>query len=117
MNGWIVHDTRVVSSVNVATSRQAKRIGLKAHPDASIPLIIESCRWVHTFGMRFPIDVAFLDAENSVVALREMKPNRLGMPVRRAVRVVETEPGAFHHWGLKIGDVIDIHLSHLDGAP
>ncbi len=117
MNGWIVHDTRVVSSVNVASSRQAKRVGMKAYPNAATPLVIESCRWVHTFGMRFPVDVAFLDTENRIVDIRTMQPNRLGFPVFRATHVVEAEPGAFRHWGLAPGDVIDIHLSHLDGAP
>ena len=69
MSGWIVCDTRVVSSVNIAETGRDKRIGLKAYADASIPLVIEDCRWVHTFGLRFPIDVAFLDAENRIVAI------------------------------------------------
>lgn len=113
MSGWIVHGTQVVSSVNIADSHRDKRIGLKAYPDASIPLVIEDCRWVHTFGMAFPIDVVYLDAENRIVAVHSLKPQRLGRPVRAAVRVVETEPGAVRRWGLKIGDAVEIRPANL----
>jgi uncharacterized membrane protein (UPF0127 family) len=113
MSGWIVCDTRVVSSVNIAETHHDKRVGLKAYADASTPLAIEGCRWVHTFGMKFPIDVAFLDAENRVVAIHSMKPNRLGRPVRGAIRVVETQPGAFRRWNLAVGTVIEIRRTNV----
>lgn len=114
MSGWIVCDTRVVSSVNVAETHRDKRIGLKAYSDASVPLVIEKCRWVHTFGMKFPIDVAYLDTAGVIVAIRTMKPNRLGRPVRSAACVVETEPGAFRRWGLGVGAAIEIRRANFD---
>jgi uncharacterized membrane protein (UPF0127 family) len=106
--GWIVHDTRVVASANIATTRRHRRHGMKAFPDASVPLVIERCRWVHSFGMRFALDVAHLDATNTIVSIRHMEPNRPGLPVARAVCVVEAEPGAFSRWGLAVGDTITI---------
>ena len=42
-------------------------------------LWIVPCRSVHTLGMRYPIDVAFLDATGVVVGILEgLPPNRVG---------------------------------------
>lgn len=114
MSGWIVCDTRVVSSVNIAETRHDKRVGLKAYSDASVPLVIEACRWVHTFGMKFPIDVAYLDDNGCIVAIRSMRPNRLGRPVQSAACVVEAEPGAFRRWGLSQGTTVEIRRARFD---
>jgi uncharacterized membrane protein (UPF0127 family) len=113
MSGWIVCDTRVVSSCNIAETHHDRRVGLKAYPDATIPLVIENCRWVHTFGMKFPIDIAYLDNENRIVAIHSMKPNRLGRPVRGAVRVIETEPGALRRWRLAVDTVVEVRRANL----
>lgn len=40
-------------------------------------LLISPCRSVHTIGMGYPIDVAFLDAEGTIVATYpRLAPNR-----------------------------------------
>jgi uncharacterized protein len=40
-------------------------------------LLIRPCRAVHTFGMGYPIDVAFLDEEGTIVATYiRLAPNR-----------------------------------------
>ena len=58
--------------------------------------------------MRFPIDVAFLDADGCVLAVRTMRPWRATVPVRRARSVVEAEAGAFERWGLSVGDQLEV---------
>ena len=39
-------------------------------------LLIPRCASVHTFGMRFPLDLYFLDAEARVVSVRRRVPPR-----------------------------------------
>ena len=57
-------------------------------------LLIPRCRSVHTFGMRFDLDVHFLDAAGeSTSVLRAVPPNRLVWD-RRAVDVLEVPSGA-----------------------
>ncbi|MFZ9696291.1 MAG: DUF192 domain-containing protein, partial [Ilumatobacteraceae bacterium] len=58
------------------------------------------------FAMRFSVDGAYIDADDSIVTIGRLKPNRLALPVRRAVRVVEAAPGAFERWGLSVGDTL-----------
>jgi len=68
--------------VPVATSRRARLLGL-AHLDrgrAPEGLLIPRCRSVHTFGMRFALDLVFLDGAGEVVAIRP------GVGPRRLVR-------------------------------
>lgn len=59
-------------------------------------------------GMRFPLDVAFLDNDGHVVKTMHMHRRRIGVPVWRAATVIEAEGGAFARWGLHVGDVIEV---------
>ncbi|MBU6242318.1 MAG: DUF192 domain-containing protein [Acidobacteria bacterium] len=117
LGAWIIHETRVLASANIAVTRHERRRGLKDFPDASIPLVIPKCRWVHSFGMRFPVDVVYLDENDTIVAIRPLQRNRIGRPVLRAARVVETTPNAFRHWGLGPGDAIRIRDAEFPAAP
>jgi hypothetical protein len=57
-------------------------------------LLILRCRSVHTFGMRFPIAVVFLDGAGRVVEVIRMRPRRLARPRLRARHVLECSEGA-----------------------
>lgn len=58
--------------VPVATGRRARLLGLARldRARAGAGLLIPRCRAVHTFGMRFPLDVVFLDANLRPFGLR-----------------------------------------------
>jgi uncharacterized protein len=58
--------------VRVATGPRARLLGL-AHLDrdrVGPGLLIPRCTSVHTFGMRFALDVYFLDGEGAIVSVR-----------------------------------------------
>ena len=63
---------------------------------------------LHTVGMRFPIDVAHLADDGTVLRTTTMTPRRVGLPVLDAVKVLEAEAGAFRHWELAAGQVLDV---------
>ena len=78
--------------VRLATTRRARLVGL-ALTDRSAAgpgLVIPSCRSIHTFGMRFPLDVAFLDAGGEVISRRRAVRPRRVVADRRASAVLET---------------------------
>jgi uncharacterized membrane protein (UPF0127 family) len=65
----------------------------RRHPPDGWALLFPRCRSVHTFGMRFPIDVVFLDRHGWPIAIsRGVKPGRV---VRHpnATAVIETKAG------------------------
>ena len=59
-------------------------------------------------GMKFPLDVAFVGDDGTVVKTMHMNQRRVGVPVWRAHFVIEAEAGAFARWGLRVGDVIEV---------
>ena len=98
----------MLASVEIADARSARRKGLLGRDGFDGALVLRPCRWVHTIGMRFPIDVAFVGDEGVVVKTMQMHQRRVGVPVWRATTVIEAEAGAFARWGLRVGDVVEI---------
>jgi uncharacterized protein len=69
-------------------------LAFRDREDAGPGLLIPHCASVHTFGMRFALDVYFLDAQGAVVALRRAVPPRRILWQRGSCAVLEipTEP-------------------------
>ena len=38
-------------------------------------LVLRPCRWIHTIGLRFPLDVAYLDDDGVVLKTMQMHRN------------------------------------------
>ncbi|MDQ3737676.1 MAG: DUF192 domain-containing protein [Actinomycetota bacterium] len=108
---WLVSDGRVLASAEIATDRAGRRRGLLGQDGAAGALVIQPCRWVHTIGMRFPLDVAFLDGQGVVVKTVRMSRHRLGVPVPKARLVIEAQAGAFARWELRVGDTVEVRES------
>ena len=111
---WLVSDARVLASAEVAADRAGRRRGLLRRDGMDGALVIPSCRWVHTVGMRFPLDVAFVDDEGAVVKTVHMKRHRVGLPVTGARWVIEAQAGAFARWDLHVGDTIELRDAPAD---
>ena len=78
-------------NVPVATTRRARLLGLGFldRVEAGEGLLIPRCRSVHTFGMRFALDLVFLAADGRVVELRREVPPRRLICCRAADSVLE----------------------------
>jgi uncharacterized membrane protein (UPF0127 family) len=113
---WLVCDARVLASAEIADTRRARRRGLLGRDSMEGALVIEPCRWIHTIGMKFPIDVAYLDADGIVVKTIQMQRFRVGVPVWNARSIIEAEAGAFGRWGLRVGDEIEVRVGDADSA-
>ncbi len=62
----------------VAVGFRARLLGL-SHLDreqAGTGLLIPRCAAVHSFGMRFALELVFLDADGTVLARRRLRPRR-----------------------------------------
>ena len=106
--GWLLRDGEVLGSVEVATGTWARARGLLGRDGIDGALLLARTRAVHTIGMRFAIDVAYLDKEMSVVRTACLRPNRIGRPCLRARSVVEAESGSFGRWNLRTGDRLEV---------
>ena len=68
---------------------------------------LRPCRHVHTFGMRFAIDVALVDKHGVVLAVQTLPPGRLASVRLRSRSVIEAEAGSFAGWGLREGSLVE----------
>jgi uncharacterized protein len=80
------------SIVHEATTLRARFLGLafmRKPPPAGHALLIPQCRSVHTFGMRFEIDVTFLDERGQTIRVERAVPPRRVLFERHAFAVLE----------------------------
>lgn len=100
-------DLLVAKNCVLANTAWSRMKGLLAHKkmESNEALVIEPCNSVHTFFMRFPIDVFFLDQHWHVLGIaHSLKPWRLSKIFFSAKRVVEMQAGTAHRLALKKGD-------------
>lgn len=83
--------------------------GLMFEPDLPVgsAIHIVPCRSIHTFFMRFPIDVLYLDRNWKVVAAEEsVLPRRVGKLVREADSVLELPAGSIRATSTEVGQTL-----------
>lgn len=57
-------------------------------------MMLRPCKGIHTFFMKFPIDVVFLDKENQMIGLyKNLPPNRMTSIYSNAHAVLELPAG------------------------
>jgi uncharacterized membrane protein (UPF0127 family) len=89
-------DRVVIENVATADSLWEQTIGLigRKRMDAGSALWLHPCGAIHTFFMRFAIDVLFLDEDGTALRIVSgLQPWRIAGPVRRARTVVEAPAG------------------------
>jgi uncharacterized membrane protein (UPF0127 family) len=99
----------IVSRVSVADDSVSRSRGLlgRAAMDSEEGLWIVPCPMIHTFFMKFAIDVLFLDRELRVVRVLEgLKPWRLSPWVFRAHSVLELAGGRVQG-SVQVGDRLE----------
>jgi uncharacterized membrane protein (UPF0127 family) len=98
----------VTVPLELATSYRARTRGLLGRDRLDGAMLLSPANSVHTFGMRIPIDVAYLDRRLRVLTVRTMPPGRLGLPRLRSRHVLEAEAGAMEAWGLRAGARVEV---------
>jgi uncharacterized membrane protein (UPF0127 family) len=79
-------------------------------------LLLDRCYGIHTFGMRFPIDVLFLDKDLHVIrAVKALPPYRTCV-VKKSVYVLEVPVGALDVSHTVEGDQIQIRTANTDAT-
>lgn len=87
-------------------------------PEAGEGLLLTPCRSVHMYGIRFPLDVAFLDANGAVVATYgPLSPGSRSRWHRNAVHALELPAGTLEESRTDIGDVLAWSPHSMSPAP
>jgi len=92
--------------VLVANSFLRRLIGLlnKSSLEPSEGMFFYKAPAIHTIGMRFPIDILFLDASRCVVkVLQQVKPNRI-LPYIKSQYTIELSAGQSEEKNIRLGE-------------
>jgi uncharacterized membrane protein (UPF0127 family) len=104
----LVRDGEVHATAEVAADARARRRGLLGRDAIDGVLVLRPCRHLHTFRMRFAIDVAFCDVSGLVLRTCSLRPGRVSPIVWRAAFAIEAGAGAFERWRLAAGDRVEL---------
>jgi len=106
---WLLRDGQVLASLEIADSFVARNRGLLGRSGTAGAMLLTHTRGVHSVGMRFAIDVAFLDKDLVVIDAVTLRRHWMARPRLHARSVLEAEAGAFERWGLKVGDHLEVN--------
>jgi uncharacterized membrane protein (UPF0127 family) len=100
--------TTIASRARRADTFWARGKGLmleRSLPDGG-GLVIDPCSSIHMFGMRFALDVLYVDHHDRVVRVQEgIQPWRIGpLRTKHARYVIELPVGAIQASGTAVGD-------------
>lgn len=102
----LVYNLEIIAEVFIADSFIKRLLGYmfrkKPHYEA---ILIKPCNSIHTFFMKFPIDVLFLNGDMEVVKkIDGLKPGKIIMPQKECKVVIEAREGIFKE--VKVGKKI-----------
>lgn len=118
-NGFAFNTTRqsfLANHLRRADTHLSRLVGLMGTPPGALSsgkgLWIVPSHGVHTFGMRYAIDLVYLNQELEVVHTEEnVRPWRVA-PVRmESATVLELPPHTIYQTGTSIGDHIEISFA------
>lgn len=99
-------DRRAVFTGSVAITWRERLRGLLGSSlmGTDEALVLSPCSSVHTFGMKYAIDVAYLDARGQVIkCIEHMAPRRFSGAWRGRI-AVETGAGGLRRADVRVGD-------------
>lgn len=96
----------LLNNLLIADSFVKRMIGLLGNDvlDESSGLLITPCNLIHTFGMKFKIDVIFLDKNRRILNCRTNVPKNRVHGQLNAKHTMELSAGSVDRFGLRKGD-------------
>ena len=95
--------------VTIADTFFTRLVGLLSRKSLSDDegLLLSPCASIHTIGMRFPIDVLFLDKQNKVIAVSDsVESNKIRKAPRHTHKVLEIAQGNRIRTGINLDDYL-----------
>ena len=107
-----VHELRLdgvpVADIEVASTFSRRFRGLMLRRRLPDGLLLVPERSVHGMWMREALDVAWVDADGTVLAVGVLHPWRVSPNVPGTHQVLESPVGRFAAWGLRVGSRVEV---------
>jgi uncharacterized protein len=105
----VTKGTRLGDSISTADTSSTRMTGLLKHTklDEGEGLWIVPCEGIHTFFMKFPIDVLFIDRKRTVRKVVHALPAWRIALCLKAHSVIEMAAGEIERTGTGVGDQLE----------
>ncbi len=105
-----------ISEIIIANTFQKRLLGLMFRQKTEFPMLFEIPQnigtkmrsSIHSLFMRFDLKLVFIDKNNIVFEMADLKPWRLYVPKKEAKYIIEFEKTRFENYNIKINDKIEI---------
>ena len=113
----VTRNVELGRKVRVASSFLDRAVGLLGTVSLNVGegMWLSPCRSIHTFFMRYPIDVVFVGAEDTVLSQRTYPPWKISGWQTKSRGVLELTAGTLERTGTRVGDKITFDPSPLVG--
>ena len=100
----------LASAVELAVTSETRRRGLLGRDslDPAVAILIAPSSAIHTFFMRFPIDIVFVTKAGQIVKVRSAVPPWRMAAAFRGYAVIELAAGGATRAGLEVGDRVAV---------
>lgn len=101
----------ILDNCFIATSFFSRFLGLMGKKSLSenFAVYFPRCSSIHTFFVRIPLDVIFVDANKKVIKIIEsLQPWKVIPPIKGAKDVFEMKTGEIKRLGFSMGDLIEL---------
>ncbi len=108
---------KILEKVEIADTFAKRLKGAALRQSLKNPILFKPAYLsVHTFGMKFALDIAFLDSELRVLKVSQLKPYKIAV-CWKSRAVLEAEQGSFQKWGIVPGIQLKIKNEHPPKTP
>jgi len=109
------HDEKI-TDIKVANTYFSRLLGLMFKKSTDYPLLFKIPKnrnnkyesSIHSCFMRFELKLVFIDENNIVFELADLKPWRHHVPKKGAKYIIEIDKKEFYKYNIKIGDEIEL---------
>jgi uncharacterized protein len=104
----LIYDSKYICELHIADTFIKRLTGFmfKKEPHYEA-IMIKPCNSIHTFFMKFQIDVLFVNEEMVVIKkIEALKNKKIIMPIKHCATIIEATAGKFKN--IKIGEKITI---------
>lgn len=104
---FLLIDNKKIIETRVASGEFERMKGLMGKKNIDFGLLFNHCNNIHTFFMKEPIDVIYIDKNGIIVALdNPIVPWRLGRLIFKGKHLVELPEGTINKFDIKIGQKV-----------
>src|ERR1700733_7672890 len=106
----VTRNAALGSKVRAATTLLERAIGLLATSSLNEGegMYLSPCQSIHTFFMRYPIDVLFLDKDGKVLVQKTYRPWKMSGWVAGSQGALELSAGTCERTGTRVGDHLEM---------